>query len=119
MLQQSTPESRLSDAAWLDQRMAEFKKQGGRINALPGFEYKPRPERFHPDPRPKQVIPLSKMAEKDERDMADLTRFAAQGYTLRYARLCMNLNQARAERLASRLRGQGIEFRSVPKSKPE
>lgn len=102
MLQQSTPQSLLDDRAWLDGLMREYKKQGGRINALPGFEFKPRPDRWHPEPVKRKQAALTASMQREREDVAKLRGMAGERYSLRYAAMCAGIGRKRAERLVEK-----------------
>jgi hypothetical protein len=91
MLQQSTPESKLSDSQWLDSLMREFKRKGKGIKVVPGCEFSSRPARIEPDP----VI-------------AELRRMARDRYTARYAAMCVGIKVTQACKIA---RENGFLFR--------
>lgn len=118
MLQQSTPQSLLNDAAWLDAAMADYLANGGSIATVPGYAPKPRPARFHPEPKPKRKPVVSEWEIKRKTDMDALKEYALQGFTLRYARICLGMTQLRAERLAKDLLDFGVEFRE-PRQRDE
>lgn len=104
--------------AALEAAKAAFLNQGGEIKVLESFEYKPLPNRNHPDPKPKipKLLKAISKRESNEKERADMVEELGKTMTCREVSQHTKIPQGTLWSISKKF---GFGFASAPRGRTE